>query len=241
MKKTPIDNQLVKDLYLTDQKTPTEIATALGITKSRVYQILDKLNIERRPHFRKETQELKATINKLFTENKLPSKDIAKATGMNISTVINHLKDLGLFNNCRNNPRVFIDKETLTELYIVQGLPASKIAQMYGITESCVYGKLSKHNIRNGVRDKVRITKDTLYRLFITEGKTAGEIAKLYNLKVTTVFSKLNKHGIKRHKQCKPTYAEIQNLLESGLSQRTIAERFNISQATISLTVKNGK
>lgn len=237
MTKAKVDNNVVRSLYEIDLKTPTQISIELGITKSRVYQILDTLKIERRPICRPEHDDLSKLIHKLYTVDKLTKREIVKATGKHITTVLKHLTTLKLITPTPKNPKCHIEKSVLFDLYIKQRLPASKIAELYNITESCVYGKLKKFDLKNGVRNKVFIEEEDLRRMFIEDGMAASEIAKIFDLNVQTVYSKLNKYKIKRYTTIKVDSDRINELLGTGLNQREIANKLNISQSSVNIAI----
>ncbi|WP_350613200.1 hypothetical protein [Pseudomonas sp. HY7a-MNA-CIBAN-0227] len=233
------DIDLFKKLYIEEKKTPSQIAQILSISKQRTYQILDQYKIEKRQgESTRIKNELRNVVYSLYVTSGLSKEKIAKRLNKPETAILKILKELGLVHVIRTNPRVEIDKETLVRLFIRENLTAAKIAEMYGISLSCVFGKLSKGNIKKGGNVKLQIKQEVLQRMYIDERMTAGEIASHYNVARTLIYGKLNKFNIKRKDSKAISNEEIINLIKSGMSQREISKRFNVSQATISIMLK---
>lgn len=238
MSKNQTKKQLVADLYFNKNKTPLDISIELNITVQWVYSILISLdyNVDRVSSRTQKSIDLGKEICRLFKEENLTPKEISARTGKATITVFTHLRKAELIPPKYTKAPAEIDRELLHDLYIKQGLSSSKIADQFNVTQSCIWGLLRKYQLKNGVRNKVFIEEDDLRRMYLEDKLTSREIAKIFGVNLQTICSRLTKYGIRR---TTPTIEDILPLIKNGVSQRQAAQQLGISQAKISIALKN--
>lgn len=241
MKSAKKANQdLIISLYIKGCHTVKEIAAMEGTSKQNVYLIIKKHGIEKRTDERTRKKEIQVEITRnLYLYENLTPEQIAQQTGRSTEWVKNTLEDLGLIIQIRKKPRLKISARELADLYINQNLSAQKIADLYGIEKSCVYGKLLKSDIKKGSRNALKLSKEELKDMFINQDMSAREIAEHFKVNVTLINSRIFKHQIKKKaKEPCVSLAEVERLSALGLSQHAIAETLGVSQSSVSIAAR---
>lgn len=174
-------------------------------------------------------------VIRLYSEQGLSTRDIAKANGVTRATVVYHMKKFGIPRREGNQPKTFSYDE-LYELYIVKRMSTHQIAKLKGCTHATVKSCLRRVDIKLRERKdalfgrKVTLTEkfleslrenqakrwaylkenppfteEELREMYLKKGLGTHEIAKMNNTDHTRVLSWMKRYGIKRR-----SFAEAQ-------------------------------
>lgn len=242
-KETKVDQAKVISLYVAGEHSIKEIAAMEGTSRQNVYLIIKKNGITKRIDERTKEKEIQAGITRnLYLYENLTPHQIAEKIDRSLEWVNKTLEDLGLIILIKKLPRVKISTTELKDLYIKKNLSAQKIANLYGLEKSCVYGKLLKRNIRKGSRNALKLSKEELEDMFIHQDMTAREIADHFKVNITLINSRIFKHQIKKKaKEPCVSATEVERLMDSGLSQHAIAKMLGVSQSSVSIVARKIK
>ena len=243
LKGTKVNHEEVIRLYKDGKYSIKEIAAMAGTSKQNVYLIIKNNGVEKRTDERTREKEIQAEIaRKLYLYENLTPRQISKKIDRTLEWVNNTLEDLGLIIQIRKKPRLKISADELADLYINQNLSAQKIANLYGIEKSCVYGKLLKSDIKKGSRNALKLSKEELEDMFINKDMSAKQIAEHFKVNLTLINSRIFKHQIKKKsKEPCVSVIEVERLLDSGLSQHAIAQLLGVSQSSVSIAARKNK
>jgi len=144
----------------------------------------------------------KDELEKLYLEDKLSIRKIAKIYDVRYTSIWLQLKKFNIpRRRCGVPETVIIPKEKLVELYINKKMSATQIAKQLGVCHSTILEKLRKYGIevRNDKKLKdIPNLKEKLVELYIKQNKTMAEIAKDFGVTKEAILRWIKKFGLKK-------------------------------------------
>lgn len=141
--------ELVSHLYLCEGLSTYRISAATGLDRQRVGRMLAKSGVPVKPRGagrRRPVDErqraLDESVERLYVESGLSSREISEITGMAERTVRNRLRSRGVRMRTRGRlnreDRVTISAETVLQLYVDAGLSAAEAGKLLGVSRHIV-------------------------------------------------------------------------------------------------------
>ena len=110
----------------------------------------------------------KEVLSKLYVDEKLSTRAIAKIYNCSQGVIQRELKEDGITIRYQNK-EIIISKEELNELYIIRNLSTYKIAKLYNCDSKTIHRKLRQFGIQTRSIIKIQIPKEELYNLYHIE------------------------------------------------------------------------
>lgn len=88
--------------------------------------------------------------------------------------------------------------QDIIHLYVSDNKPATKIAELYGVSDTAIYNLLRREHITidSSSHKTIAIDKNELKRLYIDEDKTSTEVAKILGVTFPTILRRLREYNI---------------------------------------------
>ncbi|GEM_PF-3141185 len=237
-----LDKNEIVNLYTLEGQTQEDIADKLDISQPMVSKYLKDLGVKTRPRGRpsKISDETVKKFVELYEEG-WTIKEISERYGVYRTTVSKKLKEKGLKLR-RRGRKISLNMIMKWVGLYEEGLTQKEIAEMYDVCQGTVSNKLREQGIKGrwlslkkNIPDDVLEQWERLYK----QGVSLTEITRIYGVSYKTVSSKLTKKGVlpikKDTKEIKDELVEEWvSLYKSGLTQKEIAERYDISPTKIS-------
>ncbi|HGM6307655.1 TPA: ImmA/IrrE family metallo-endopeptidase [Pseudomonas putida] len=203
--RTPHEDAKIIKLYNAGKgKSIADIANVFGVSRQ---VMLSRLKILKAWVKKKKPVNKDRIIDLCVNQNKTLS-EISRETGSSKVSIYHILKDAGVKCKRSSGPgkSFVVPRETLYDLFIIQDMTASQIAQKYKCSKSVVRARLREAGISKILKGPNRVKvapKATLYDLYITQDMSANQIAKQYNCSSYVIRARLKEAGIKKIR--KPT------------------------------------
>jgi len=140
-----------------------------------------------------------------------------------------------------------LTKEQLYQDYVIDKIPAEKIAEKYGVNRSFIRRRFKKYNIPTRDRKEAslerhksiseKLTYKTLYQMYIIEEKSINQIAKLLNVGNNTIKRYLKQYNIDIIRYPLKRKINQDKLYELYVVEKKsiyeIAKMFNVDRSTI--------
>ena len=142
-------------------------------------------------------QELdKATLSRLYLQDKKSTYAIAEAKGWSESQVVRQCNKYGIMRRPSRREKIKIDKSILQKLYVEESKSIEAIAAILTCNPTTVLRRLKEYKIP--VRDgRIKgLTKRLLQKFYVKEGRSTREIGKLFGCSRYPVQSRCREFGI---------------------------------------------
>lgn len=140
----------------------------------------------------------KDELERLYSEDKLSTRKIARLYNCNASAIQRRLKEYSLTIRYPKQ-KINITKESLTDLYINKKLSTYKIADIYNCKANTILRHLNKYcKITARPLKKIKISETILRDLYLTKKLSLCKIAKVYGCSDSVILDKLKKSNIER-------------------------------------------
>lgn len=168
------DEKLLRQKYIVEEKSTTEIADELDCGSSTIGEWLDKHSIEKRDrggNSKEVAWKQEHVLRKLYVEKECTMEEIAEKLGCSYSTVNTWIDKFDIeTNDVGGNPAdaKYKDETWLKEQYIEKRKSAEQIAETCNCHQSSVYYHLRKHDIpreqiHNDIREFETVPYSTIY------------------------------------------------------------------------------
>ena len=138
-----IDNNLIKDMYVNQKMTTTEIAEELGIHVNTIIGRLEKMNINRVYHLQSDLDD--DLIKDMYVNQKMSSPKIANQLNVSDTTIVRHLKRMGVEILNKGSTRVDIpSSQELLEEYNSSNVTQMDLANKYNCSRKTICNRLKK-------------------------------------------------------------------------------------------------
>lgn len=137
----------------------------------------------------------KEVLSKLYVDEKLSTRAIARIYNCDQGVILRELKEHGIEIRYPNE-EILISKEDLHDLYVNKKLSTYKIAEMYNCDSKTVHRKLRLLGIPTRPIIKIPISKEELYHLYHVEKWPLSKIAKKFSCCVSPIFKRMKEYGI---------------------------------------------
>ena len=166
---------------------------------------------------------------KLYIEEDVDPKEIAKQYNVTLNQVYNMAKKIGV---SKKDLKINISYEELYDLYIAENKDVRDIAKLYGVTESQINNRLYSYGIKKEMREP-KINAALAKQLFFEERKTYGEIGEFFNVSGEVAKQWFYRQGINELDR-KITKEQLEKLLiHDELTTVQIGEIFKKSSSQV--------
>ena len=156
------DESWLKEHYIEKEKSISQIAEEVGVSRGSIEYWLDKYCIETRPPGWKTAGQNKKTgpwddaewLRSQYVDARKSTTDIAKEQGVSPSLVRNRLKQFGIERRSSGikgkhwlESRSYTDGGWLREQYVEENKPTSEIASECDVSADTIYLWMEKHDI----------------------------------------------------------------------------------------------
>lgn len=130
------NEEKLRELYLEQDLTQSEIADRFGISSSAVSNWIRRFEITKQPDHPWRDPE---ALREFYWQRGCSLHDLADKWGTNPETVLRWMRryDIDRRNQSRQE-KAYYDKDVLTELYWGEGLSQSEIAEQFGISQGTI-------------------------------------------------------------------------------------------------------
>ena len=177
------------------------------------------------------------TIRRLYVDEKHTLVEVGEMLGCNERRVRDAMDRAGISRRPRKaRPRSLLTAETLTALYLDQGMSQAEIADKLGCTASGVHAALIRHGIQRrmwgGPPASFDLDAQALRELFVFQRLGDAEIAERYGVREWHVRDRRQRLGVNRFANPpRPTAEELHRLyVEERHSMREVARAVNASE-----------
>jgi len=145
-------------------------------------------------------------------------------------------------------------KHEIERLYHEVGLSQQIIAEQYDVCPSTISNFMRDNNIKTDCNHKKNYYSKKLFesdidniKNLIDSGFTQNEIGNIYNVDQSSIFNFIKRHNIKYKKRSctgdtvmnEDDIETVKEMYESGMTQREIADEFDVCGDTIHRFMKN--
>jgi transposase len=194
-----LNEETVKRLYVTEQRSIHKIAKLLDCSPSSILYRCKKYGIKLRPRMKVIKGLNESTLHRLYVKEGKSINKIAKKFACSHSVIESRCKQYGI--QLRSPRRIKgLTKSVLQKLYVKEGKTVREIAKIIGCSREPVRLKCKQFDVplrRPGNRELEEINKAALRRLYVKEGKTVTEIAKIFGCVVSTISQRIKRFGLK--------------------------------------------
>lgn len=231
-----IDLEKLRDLYVVQKLSLTDTASALDISYSSVWKLLEKMGISTRGLAKYDLEEAR----NLYFEKGWTLQQIADKLEVSRQAVHSRLTNAGYNLKLRPPRRPYIDREAL-EPYLDQDISIRKIADKLGTDLDTVNRSLKHHGLKRTRIPKShrRFDRELIEDLYIKQGLFQREIAAKLGVNTQDIANELKRHNITfRHPPAKRIVRPDREVLDrlytdEGLSFVEIGRRVGLSAGTV--------
>ena len=238
MQRKEIPSDVLKRMYVEEEKSAREIAEELEVKPNVVYSRLREYGIARRT--RRRDLPVKV-LERKYRKEKKTAAEIARELNVSASLVITNLRRANIpVRPTNSKPRTIMSNEDLLRMYQKEGLTIYEIAHKFECNPSTVHRRLIKYGIprrNSGTTPNTMIAKESLRRMYVDEGKSVATIAREAKCSEGTVWNLLKKYKIKirgRHLNGVINKEDLQRLYcDEARSVKEIAKIYDCHVGTI--------
>ena len=237
-------------LYVQENRTETEIAVLLSISRARVAAVLRNAGIPRRDS-RKDCPVDPDTLRAMVQAGATATA-VARDNGVSPATAARWLTEAGLLGA---DPGV--DPGQLRELYVARQLTTREVAAELGITKERVIRALTAAGIARRPRSvrrprgaRAAVTDAALERIYRRQGMTIAEAAAHFGVSEEYLRRRVTEAGLTRRPGTfAPRSAWAPQVLQTravklyadGLTMREVGARLGVSASTVSTALHAAK
>lgn len=200
----------MKRLFTEEGQTGAQIAEKYGMTKANVYDTLNRMGVDTSASRRFPSLK-KADLKKLYEKEKLSLYQIAERLAVTYKTVQRHMRHFGIElrshaeQTALSRPMRATDltKDTLHQLYEVDGLSQQQIAEQFGYGQAYISILVRKHGLMTAKELLYQVTQ-----LFVNEGKEVAVVADTLDRKPALIKKIIKKHDLRKKKKDAEVSAE---------------------------------
>lgn len=212
------DESWVREQYIENRRTASDIGNQLNVSENAVLQWLQRHNIPRRSN--SASQHSASVVKKLkdkvwlreqYVQNRQSTTEIADELDVSSTTIINWLRthDITIRDSVLSETALsrLRDSEWMYRRYVEEWAPTTEIASQLGCSPATVSNWLSEHEIavrpqKESILPEEAVGKlqdaDWLREQYIDHRKTLGEIGEELGVSGRAVGLRLEAHGIER-------------------------------------------
>lgn len=206
------DESTLRELYLEDRLSVSDLADELGCSKSTLYHWMDKFGIERRDPWEQrhadEPWRDADTLRDLYHGQGLDIQGVANELGCTYATAQKWMDRLDVerrtAGSYQQGTEPWHDESTLRELYLDERMTMAEIADHFGCSLRAISKWIDHHDIPT--REPVRGSasngpwkdEETLRRLYHHEEQSLEGVAAELGCDCATIHLWFSKHGIER-------------------------------------------
>ena len=182
--------------YVHQKLTMQEIADILKISKTKVFKLIKKYQIDIIKTPRNKLAPSKDNLTDLY--NKLTMEEISKKLNVNRATVSKWLSDYNIEKQNSYEEKIAPPKEELFNLYINNNKTLQEIAILYNTNRNIVSRWFKHYQIKlNQYNQSYKCPdKEKLHQLYIDEKLSLNQIGQIFKVDRRTVGSWLKKFEI---------------------------------------------
>ena len=183
-------------------------------------------------------------LQAMYLGKGMTSTEIAGIYGVPSPTVRKWLQDAGIRRPGKTEEERREEERLLRELYVKEKKSAGELAELFGVNEGCMRGRLKRYGITKPplVPLEARPGEEELRRLYIEEKLTVVQIASECGIPARMVRTLLFQYGAKkdpatprggkREKKC-PGGEALASLVEEGKNKGEIAAMYDVCLGTV--------
>ncbi len=233
----------MRRLYVNENRTEREMATILGISRTRVAEAMVQAGIPRRST-RKPCPVTRAALTKLFSAPEATTASIARHFAVADATAARWLAEAGLVGS-----NAHVDHRRLEKLYAIQGLTVRDVADKLHVSpavvrhEMVVAGIPARSNrFRPPRGNRAKVTDKKLVDLYVRQQRSVNETAAILGVSTEYLGKRLDEVGlVKRAGSFTPRTAwdpedlrdRAADLYQDGLSMKGVGELLGVSVGTV--------
>ena len=180
--------------------------------------------------------------NRLYTEERLSTWDIAKRLGCSQDTVVRRLHAYQIPVRTR---RKNLPEEELARLYVEAGLGVKQLAVRYQCSHTTVAARLHEMGLllkkKADFKEPAQIVQCKIVNLY-NSGQSAGWVAQHLKMSRWTVLKTLRNHGIAIRHSNKRVYLNVKELVylykHRHMSTTELAALYDVKPATVAERLK---
>lgn len=237
------DAAAVRALYVDDGRNMRQVSKQLGISAERVEASLREAGIVRRDA-RRACPVGEVELRRLFQQEKVSARGLARRWGSTVRTVNRWLAEAGLI-----GPSGSFDVEELRRLYVEQKLPTREVARRLGCSVTTAKTAIERAGITRRVsgadqysEHRAAITEEDLQRVYVQGGRNLKDAAEELGVSVNWLRKRLAQAGLAKrpgtHTPHTPyARAELRQksaaLYEAGASIRAVAAELGVGYSAV--------